>query len=97
MQGVFYNAQWINIIAEPEILHQDNRDSKFASKLPALGILFFPFAILALFIEKNDRSAEGENRYLKRALICATIGIVLWVILLIVLSLISLSILHISI
>lgn len=73
----FYNAEWLNIVEESEINHKNKSESRLAFKISIIGILIFPFAILAYNIAKNSFETEEENKYNKRARLLSIIGIII--------------------
>ena len=85
----FYNAEWIDIVDQPEIetdtkdkvveTRTELRDSKLSLTLSLVGlfsIFFFVTSIFGLLIAINSRKREGKNKYNKAGLIISIIAIV---------------------
>ncbi len=89
VKNAFYEAEWLNVIEEDEIRHDEQKESKLAWKLslagalcfvPLLGICLLPIAFLAFRIATNSVEKEQENTFNKRAKILSIVEMVVGVV-----------------
>ncbi len=76
VDGVFYNANWINIIDKDEIDHDNFSESKLSIYVSILGIFLFPFSFISYLIAHNSVNTEGRNKYNKLGYILSIVGII---------------------
>ncbi len=96
VENAFYNAEWINIIDEEEIDHNNNSESRYAFKLARLGFLFFPFSFMAYRTAKNAAKIEEPNEYQEKGEKLALGGIIFFIVWLVLFSSLKLGMLGIS-
>jgi hypothetical protein len=71
---MFYEPEWIDIITDENIDHENLKDSKLAWKVSLTGWIFFPSFWVALTLAKASIEKEGENEFNKKAKIMGIIG-----------------------
>jgi len=96
VEGAFCYAEWLNIVENYEIAHEELKDSKLAFKLSFFGFLFAPLSFITFFIARGSKEKEPENKYNKRATIISSISIIFFILWLVLLLLFSMSDLGIS-
>ncbi|HSQ66296.1 MAG TPA: hypothetical protein VLM85_23900 [Polyangiaceae bacterium] len=72
--GAFHGPEWLDIVSEDEIRHDQLAESKLAFKLALLGFLIFPLAFLAHSIAKKSIVTERSNPYNARARVLAVVA-----------------------
>ncbi|MBD3353304.1 MAG: hypothetical protein GF364_17620 [Candidatus Lokiarchaeota archaeon] len=92
-QASLYDAEWIDIIEEDKIDHNNLKESKLSQKLALCGIIFFPCFFLAINIAKGAEKSEGKNKYNSRGKIIGIIGAIIFIALIVALAIIPSSIL----
>jgi len=79
----FYDVEWIDLKLN------DLNDSKLALNISLLGLIVFPFLFVGLKLAKTSRKNEGKNNYNTSAKIISIVGILLFIIVFITLSLLK--------
>lgn len=80
--GAFYGPEWLDIVPEEEVRHDQLAESKLALKLALVGFVFFPLAVLAYRVAKKSEATEGPNDHAARARVLALIALgfaALWI------------------
>jgi hypothetical protein len=91
VKNAFYEPEWININEKKDFPKEAMVESRFASKLGGLSIVFWPIAFKALKTAKESMESEGVNKYNKKAKVMAIIGLILTPIMVVFLTSVSLS------
>ncbi|MHA1335434.1 MAG: hypothetical protein ACTSPW_06740 [Promethearchaeota archaeon] len=84
-----YQPEWINIVNESEIPHDELKESKLAFKLSVLGFINLLLLFMAFIIAKNSLKEEKKNQYNTRAKILSIIGFCFYAVIIISLCLIT--------
>ncbi len=79
----FYEVDWI------DLKQSDLNDSKLALNISLLGLIVFPFLFVGLKLAKTSKKNEGKNNYNASAKIISIVGISLFIIVFITLSLLK--------
>jgi hypothetical protein len=95
-QTKMFKAEWINIFEENDNGGMELRDSKLAFKFSILGLFAFPATIVALVTQRTAVKLEGENKYNHRARIIGIIAAILFVVVIIALTILTMGKLGIS-
>lgn len=85
-QASLHNAEWIEIIPESGIDHENLKESRLAFKMAICGFFFFPCFALAALIGNSSAKIEGVNKYNKIGKILGSIMFLVCLIVLVVLS-----------
>lgn len=94
VDGAFYNPEWVDIVPEEEIPHDQLKESKMAFKLSLISLLsliFFPAGIITFGLARSAKQSEGDNKYNKIALIISIICIMLVIAFLVFTAMFTLS------
>jgi len=96
MKALFYDPDWINIIPRNDIYKKAQQDSLLALKLAKFGLLFGPFAFFAYKITLTSQRDEGKNQINMKSKQLSILGVVIFMLLIILLSIISFNTLGIT-
>ncbi|MBW6458257.1 MAG: hypothetical protein K0B52_03750 [FCB group bacterium] len=75
VQGILYNAEYVNIREEEEIDHTAGEESRLAKKLAGVGYVFPPYALVAYLIARKAAAREGGHPEHRSALKHAIISL----------------------
>jgi uncharacterized membrane protein len=75
-RGALHDVEWLNIVEEDEIPHEQLIDSKLARTLAIVGFVFFPLSFVALSIARESFHTEQVNTFNRAAKALAIAGIV---------------------
>jgi hypothetical protein len=96
MSALFYDPEWIALIPRDDTYRKSQQDSLLALKLAKFGLLFGPLAFFALAISRTSQRDEGKSIINMRSHMLSIIGITIFSVLVVLLSLISLNTLGIT-
>ena len=94
VDDAFYNAEWLNVIEENELKHEELQESKFAFKLSLVSLcslVFMPASFISFAIARNSQKMEQKNKYNKKALVVSIIGMCIVVVFFLLCSILTLS------
>jgi hypothetical protein len=91
-----HDAEWISIIPKEKIDKEELKESKLSYKMSLAGFLFPLMWFLGISIAKTAQKTEGVNNFNKKGKLISMIGTVLFAVIIIALSVLTLDTLGIS-
>jgi hypothetical protein len=88
----FYNVESVDVITPDEDYHANKRDSRMIAKLSKIAlfsILFMPFNVITLYMALSIKNRESANPAIKQAIYVSTVGTLLIVGFLVLLSVLT--------